>query len=118
MEELLKEMKKRSIGNVMPISVILLIAAIVMLIINGAASLQLFAYLTGGKNLDDIPKSEMYNVIANSEINVVYDCFAEYETGEGDIYDYYVIPYGEEKFIAVCVGESKITQMESICDDT
>ena len=118
MEELLKEMKKRSIGNVMPISVILLIAAIVMFIINGAATLQLFAYLTGGKNLDDIPKSEMYDVIANSEINVVYDCFAEYETSDGDIYDYYVIPHGEEGFIAVCVGESKIAQMDSICDDT
>ena len=118
MEELLKEMKKRSVGNVMPISVILLIAAIVMLIINGTASLQLFDYLTGGKNLDDIPKSEMYDVIASSEINVVYDCFAEYETGEGKIYDYYVIPYGEEDFIAVCVNESKAAQMDSICDDT
>ncbi|MBD5453298.1 MAG: hypothetical protein HDR30_03085 [Lachnospiraceae bacterium] len=118
MEELLKEMKKKSIGNVMPISVILLIAAVVMLIINGTASLQLFAYLTGGKNLDSIPKSEMNDVIAGSEINVVYDCFAEYETSEGKIYDYYVIPYGEEDFMAVCVGESKIAQMDSICDDT
>lgn len=73
MEELLKEMKKRSVGNVMPISLILLVAAIVMLAINGSATLQLFAYLTGGKNLDSIPKSEMYDVIASSEINAVYD---------------------------------------------
>lgn len=64
----------------MPISLILLVAAIVMLAINGSATLQLFAYLTGGKNLDSIPKSEMYDVIASSEINAVYDCFAEYET--------------------------------------
>lgn len=118
MEELLKEMKKRSVGNVMPISIILLIAAIVMFIINGTASLQLFDYLTGGKNLDSIPRSEMYDVIAYSEINAVYDCFAEYETSNGEIFDYYVIPYGEEGFIAVCVGESKIEQMDSICDDT
>ena len=107
MEELLKEMKKRSVGNVMPISLILLVAAIVMLAINGSATLQLFAYLTGGKNLDSIPKSEMYDVIASSEINAVYDCFAEYETSSGQIYDYYVIPYGEEGFIAVRVDESK-----------
>ena len=118
MEELLKEMKKRSVGNVMPISLILLVAAIVMLAINGSATLQLFAYLTGGKNLDSIPKSEMYDVIASSEINAVYDCFAEYETSSGQIYDYYVIPYGEEGFIAVRVDESKIDQMDSICDDT
>ncbi len=117
MEELLKEMKKRSIGNVMPISVILLIAAIVMFIINGTASLQLFTYLTGGKNLDDIPKSELQNTIASSEINVVYDGFAEY-TMDGKTYDYYVIPYREEGFMAVCVGESKIPFMDSICDDT
>lgn len=118
MEELIKEMKKRSVANVMPVSLILLAAAVVMLVINGSATLQLFAYLTGGKNLDSIPKSELFNVIAGSEIDMVYDCFAEYETSSGQIYDYYVIPYGENGFIAVRVDESKIDQMDSICDDT
>lgn len=118
MEELLKELKKRSVGNVLPIAAVFLVAAIVLLVINGSAALQIFAYLTGGKNLDTIPKSEMYDVIASSEINAVYDCFAEYETSSGKIYDYYVIPYGEEGFIAVRVDESKIAQMDSICDDT
>lgn len=118
MEELLKELKKRSVSSVLPIAAILFTAGIGLLIINGAATPQLFAYLTGGKNLNSIPKSEMYNVIASSEINAVYDCFAEYETGRGEIYGYYVIPYGEEGFIAVCVDESKTALMDSICDDT
>jgi len=118
MEELLKELKKRSVSNVLPIAAIILAVAVVLLAINGSATLQIFAYLTGGKNLDNIPKSEMDDVIAGSEINAVYDCFAEYESGSGEIYDYYVIPYGEEGFIAVCVDESKNDQMDSICDDT
>lgn len=118
MEELLKEMKKRSVGNVWWVTAILVAVAVGLLIINGPAVPQLFSYLTGGKALKRLSGTELYNQIASSEIDMVYDCFAEYETSSGQIYDYYVIPYGESGFIGVCVSEAKAAQMDDICEET
>jgi len=118
MEELMKDMKKRSIGNVWWVSLILLLVAGGLLVINGPATFQIFSMLTGGRNLNSIPSSELYNAMAVCEVNMVYDCFAEYESENGKIYDYYIIPYREEEFIAVRVDESRASEMDGICDDT
>lgn len=118
MEELLKEMKKRSVGKICWVTVILVVAAVVMLIINGPAVPQLFSFLTGGKNLKHLSGTELYNQIASCEIDMVYDCFAEYESSSGAVYVYYVIPYGEMGFIGVCVKEEKADQMDDICEAT
>ena len=118
MEELLKEMKKRSVGNVWWVTAILVAAAIVMLVINGPAVPQLFSFLTGGKSLQRLSGTELYNQIASSEIDMVYDCFAEYESSSGAVSVYYVIPYGEMGFIGVCVKEEKADQMDDICEAT
>lgn len=118
MEELLKEMKKRSVGNVWWVTAVLVAAAVILLVINGPAVPQLFSYLTGGEALKRLSKTDMYNRIANSEIDMVYDCFAEYETGKGVDYVYYVIPYGEAEFIGVRVKEEKADLMDDICEDT
>lgn len=120
MEELLKQLKKKSIKNVLPVTVILTIAAVVLFMINFAAVPQLFSMLSGGTNLDDIPQTQLFNTFASSEISAVYDCFAEYEDSDGKIYEYYVIPYGEEweNYIAVRVKESKAPELDRICDDT
>lgn len=120
MEELLKQLKRKSIKNVLPVTIILTIAAVILFLINGAAVPQLFSMFSGGTNLDDIPQTELYNTIANSEISAVYDCFAEYESSDGQIYEYYIIPYGDEweKYIGVRVKEGKAPELDSICDDT
>ena len=120
MEDLLKQFKKKSIKNVLPVTIILTIAAVILFLINGAAVPQLFSMFFGGINLDDIPSTRLYNTIASSEISAVYDCFAEYESSDGQIYEYYIIPYGEEweKYIGVRVKESKAPDLDRICDDT
>ena len=120
MEELLKQLKRKSIKNVLPVTIILAIATVVLFLINGAAIPQLFSMLSGGTNLDDIPRNALSDTIASSEISAVYDCFAEYEDSDGKIYGYYIIPYGEEweNYIAVRVKESKASELDSICDDT
>ena len=120
MEELLKQLKKESIKNVLPVTIILTIVTVVLFMINFAAVPQLFSMFSGGTNLDDIPQTQLFDTIASSEISVVYDCFAEYEDSDGKIYDYYIIPYGEdwENYMAVRVKESKAAELDSICDDT
>lgn len=120
MEDLLKQFKKKSIKNVLPVTIILTIVAVILFLINGAAVPQLFSMFSGGMNLDDIPSTQLYNTIASSEISAVYDCFAEYESSDGQIYEYYIIPYGEEweKYIGVRVKESKALDLDRICDDT
>ena len=118
MEELLKDMKKRSVGNIWWISAFLLVIAVVLLIINGPAVPQLISFLTGGKNLQRMSGTELYNKIAYCDIDLVYDCFAEYVTSSGVVYDYYVIPYGESGFIGICVPEEKAKQMDDICEAT
>ena len=120
MEELLKQLKKESIKNVLPVTIILTIVTVVLFMINFAAVPQLFSMFSGGTNLDDIPQTQLFDTIASSEISVVYDCFAEYEDSDGKIYDYYIIPYGEdwENYMAVRVKESKAAELDSICDET
>lgn len=120
MEELLKQLKKKSIRNVLPITIILAVVTVILFLINGAAVPQLFSMFSGGTNLDDIPQTELYNTIASSDISAVYDCFAEYESSDGQIYEYYIIPYGAEweNYIAVRVKESKASAFDDICDDT
>ncbi len=120
MEELLKQLKKKSIKNVLWVVVLTTVIAIVLFIINGAAVPQMFSMLNGDKNLDELSHTDLYNTIATNEIYAVYDCFAEYETSNGKLYDYYVIPYGEEgdSYIGVRVDEEKAAELDSICDDT
>ncbi len=118
MEELLKEMKKRSVGNVWWLTAVLAAFAIGLLVINGPAVPQIFSFLTGGKNLQHLSGTELYNQVASSEINMVYDCFAEYESSSGAVSVYYVIPYGETGFIGVCVEEEKADRMDGICEAT
>lgn len=120
MEELLKELKKKSIKSVIWIVVFTFVIAVVLFIINGPAVPQMFSMLSGGQNLDDLSHTELYNTIANHEIYAVYDCFAEYETSNGKLYEYYIIPYGEENdsYIGVRVDKEKATELDNICDDT
>ncbi len=118
MEELLKEMKKRSVGNVWWLTAVLVVAAVVLLVINGPAVPQIFSFLTGGKELQRLSGTDLYNRIASSEIDMVYDCFAEYESSSGEVSVYYVIPYGETGFIGVCVKEEKADRMDDICEAT
>lgn len=120
MEELLKQLKKKSVKNVLPITIIMTIVAAVLFLINGAAVPQVFSMFSGGTNLDDIAQSDLDNTIASSEISAVYDCFAEYESSDGQIFEYYIIPYGTEweNYIGVRVKESKASELDSICDDT
>lgn len=121
MEILLKEMRKKSISNILGLAIIFIVLAIGLLIINGTAVFQIFSMIAGCRDLNDIPKKELYNTMAQCDIDMVYDCFAEYETSNGKIYDYYVVPYGNKNFnlnyIAVRVTGNKAEQMDSICDD-
>ena len=66
MEELLKEMKKRSVGNVWWLTAVLAAFAIGLLVINGPAVPQIFSFLTGGKNLQHLSGTELYNQVASS----------------------------------------------------
>lgn len=120
MEDLLKQFKKKSIKNVLPVTLILTFAAVILFLINGAAVPQLFSMFSGGTNLDDIPQTQLHNTYASSDISAVYDCFAEYESSDGQTYEYYIIPYGTEweNYIAVRVKESKASDFDAICDDT
>lgn len=120
MEELLKQLKKKSIHSALIGIIACIVIAAVLFIVNGAAVPQMLDMINGGKNLDELSRGDLYNTIANSEIYAVYDCFAEYETSNGKIYDYYVIPYGEEgdSYIAVRVNEAKAAELDDICDDT
>lgn len=121
MEALLKEMKKKSVNNVLWISIILMLVGIGILAVNGSAIRQIFTAIVGCRDLNDIPKTELNNTVAQCEIDIVYDCFAEYKTGNGKVYDYYIIPYGNKNFnlyyIAVHVNANKAKQLDSICDD-
>lgn len=62
MEDLLKQFKKKSIKNVLPVTIILTIAAVILFLINGAAVPQLFSMFFGGINLDDIPDKYLDDV--------------------------------------------------------
>ncbi|MCM1121239.1 MAG: hypothetical protein NC416_01510 [Eubacterium sp.] len=120
MEELLKELKVKSVRGVIWIVALTTLVAVVLFAFNGHAILQIFDMLEGGTCLDDIPNDKLDNTIANSEIYAVYDCFAEYEASNGHLYEYYIVPYGVdgEKYIGVRVSEERASQFDGICDDT
>lgn len=119
--EMLQELKKRSLKKS-------LLSTIIVLAIGVALALMsfdgIFDLIKGPKTLDDIPASDIKSQYVESDVYVVMDCFAEYVTKntktnvETTDWLYYVIPVGEEEYMAVRVKPKVGRVLDDICDDT
>lgn len=119
--EMMQELKKRSMKKSLFSTIIVLAIAVFTALMSFDG---IFDVIKGPKVLDDISSEDIKNQYVESDVYVVMDCFAEYVTKNSKTnvkttdWLYYIIPVGEEEYMAVRVKPGIGSKMDDICDDT
>lgn len=117
---MLEQLKKQSMKDVM---IRLVICAIIILILLGVTRSSLLKLIKGPQDFSSLSLEELPDAYVNGDINVIIDVFAEYyeenDDGTEEITkNYYVIPFGEDKYIGLNVSKGDFPLANLICDET
>lgn len=114
------ELKKFAMKKVMKRTAISVGILVLILIAFGSSFLKL---VQGPVNLDSLSKDELLGSYVEAEVYAIVDAFASYsqEDDSGrktNQRNYYIIPVGEEEYIALEVGSSDFSMANRISDET
>lgn len=117
---MLQEMKQQSVKKVLVPSIISLILAAVLLFFSVP---DIAKFSSKGVNLYDLKDEEIKDQYIDSDISFVYGVFAErYNESNSGVtrttFQYYVIPVGEESYMAIKVPARRISEMDAQVDLT
>jgi hypothetical protein len=115
-EELKKQSRKSVLGRICLGAII-----IVVLLVISFTSIQ--KLIQGPKDLYSLSANELPDEYITGDINVIIDIFAEYyvenDDGTEDVTDsYYIIPVGEEEYIALEIKEENFEIANQIYNET
>lgn len=115
-----EELKKQSRKSVLGRTCFSAIIIIILLVISFTSIQKL---IQGPKDMYSLRVDELPNEYITGDINVIIDIFAEYyvenENGTEDVTDsYYIIPIGEEEYIALEIKEGNFEIANQIYNET
>lgn len=97
--------------------------AVIIIVFLGITSASILKLIEGPKDLDSLSIDELPGSYVKGDINIIIDDFAGYyvenDNGTEEITDnFYIVPIGEEEYIALKVSKEDFDIANQICDET